>query len=365
MAADVHFWPLPQRPGSELAPPDPRPGLRRLVEAAGFAGAAARGGRWLVKAPVPPPGRPPAVPAAWVDAVAGALAGPASAPVPSGLRVTDTVSISTRGLDSAAALREAALARGFGAAGGLPFVVADDPGGPPPWALAGGPDGHALAGALAGVAGLVVLAPVRPHPHLGVAGAVATLGLDLADRASRLALHQGIRPQVDTPLCAGCGSCLDVCLYDAIVIRGGRAVIDHQLCTGCGECMGVCFMAGIAPEAAAGVAAFQDAVAGAAAAAARQLAAGPGPGVLHLALLVQPDAPAGATKARRRQPLAGIGILAAADPVALDSAAFDLLTERLGGPLNQWSGYAQAPGPLLERASALGLGTREYRLREV
>lgn len=365
MAADVLFWPLPQGPGSELAPPDARPGLRRLVEGAGFAGAAARGGRWLLKVPVPPPGRPPAVPVEWVGAVAAALAGPAAPPVPPGLLVADTLSISTRGLHSPAALRAAALARGFGAAGGLPFVVGDDPDGPPPWPLAGGADGHALAGELAGVAGVVVIAPVRPHPHLGVSGVVAALGLDLADRASRLALHRGIRPQVDTPLCAGCGSCLDVCLYDAIVIRGGRALIDHEHCTGCGECMGVCFMAGIAPEVAAGVAAFQEAVAGAAAGTARQLAAGQARGILHLVLLVQPDARAAATRARRRQPLAGIGILAGSDPVALDSAAFDLLAERLGGSLNQWSGYAQAPEPLLERAAALGLGTREYRLREV
>ncbi|MBK8165580.1 MAG: hypothetical protein IPK64_06360 [bacterium] len=365
MAADVHFWPLPLGAGSALAPPDPRPGLRRLVEAAGFGGAAARAGRWLLKAPVPAPGRPAAAPAEWIDAVGAALIGPASLPGSARLQVTDTLSISTRGLDSPAALRAVALARGFGVAGALPFVVGDDPDGPPPWPVAGGPDGHALAGVLAGVAGVVVLAPLRPHPHLGVAGAVATLGLDLADRASRLALHRGIRPQVDTPLCAGCGSCLDVCLYDAIVIRGGRALIDHRLCTGCGECMGVCFMAGIAPEAAAGVVAYQQAVAEAAAATSRQVVVGQAQGILHIVLLVQPDSYATTTKSRRRLPLAGIGILAGLDPVAVDSAALDLLAERLGGPLNQWSGYAQGPGELLERAALLGLGMREYRLREV
>jgi ferredoxin len=365
MTADVHFWPLPGGPGSELAPADPGPGLRRLVAAAGCAGAATPGHPWLVKVPISPPGRPAAVPAGWVSAVAAALAGATDA-LPPGIAALDTLSITTRGLDSPDALREAARARGFGGPQALPFVIGDDPQGPPPWPLVGGPEGHALAGRLAGRPGLAVLAPLRPHPHLGVAGAVAALGLDLADRASRLALHRGIRPQVDTPLCAGCGSCLDVCLYDAIVIRGGRAVIDHRLCTGCGECMGVCFMAGIAPEAAEGVARFQAAVAGAAAATARQLAdRAPGPALLHVVLLVQPDSHATAARARRRQPLAGIGILAGRDPVAVDSAACDLLAGRLGGPLNQWSGYAQAPAPLLEQAAALGLGTRDYRLREV
>lgn len=365
MAAEVLFWPLPAGPGADLAPPDPRPGLRRLVAAAGLVGAARPGERWLLKAPVPAPGRPPAVPPAWLEELGASLAGRAAPPAPAGIQVTDTLSISTRGLETPAGLREAALGRGYGAPGALPFVVGDDPAGPPAWPLADGPQGHALAGVLAAAAGLAVVAPLRPHPHLGAVGAVAALGLDLADRASRLALHRGIRPQVDTPLCAGCGSCLDVCLYDAIVIRAGRAVIDHRLCTGCGECMGVCFMAGIAPEAAAGVAAFRAAVAAAAAGTARQLAAGPARPLLHLVLLLKLDAHGGGGRARRRPPVAGIGILAGRDPVAVDSAAFDLLAGRLGEPLSGWSGYAQAPEPLLDHAAALGLGTREYRLREV
>jgi len=365
MAAEVLFWPQPAGPGSELAPTDARPGLRRLVAAAGLAGAARPGERWLLKVPVPAPGRPPAVPPAWLDDLGAALAGRAAPPAPAGMLVTDTLSITTRGLESPAGLREEALGRGFGAPGALPFVVGDDPSGPPPWPLAAGPAGHALAGVLAGASGVAVVSPLRPHPHLGVTGAVAALGLDLADRASRLALHRGIRPQVDTPLCAGCGSCLDVCLYDAIVIRAGRALIDHRLCTGCGECMSVCFMAGIAPEAAAGVADFQAAVAAAAAATARQLAGGPERKVLHLCLLLRLEAHGGGGRTRRRPPPAPIGILAGRDPVALDSAAGDLLAGRLGEPLSQWSGYAQEPGPLLDQAAALGLGTRDYRLREV
>lgn len=367
MAAEVLFWRLPEAPAGGLVPADPRPGLRSLVAAAGLAGAARPGSAWMLRAPVGPPGRPASVPAEWALAVAGALAGSGGAEgPPPGIIAFDTTSIATRGLDTAASLRTLAGSRGHGPPAGLPFAVADDPDGPEPWPLAGGPPGHALAGALRAATGLVLLTPVRPHPHLGASGSVAALGLDLADRKSRLALHSGIRPQVDTPLCAGCGSCLDVCLYDAIVIRGGRAVIDHRHCTGCGECMGVCFMAGIAPEAAAGVAAFQGTVAGAAVATARQVGGSPPhKPLLYVNLLVHLDFPGAASRARRRLPLAGIGVLASADPVALDSAAIDLLADRLGGPLSQWSGFPQVPAPLLDRAAALGLGSRQYTLREV
>lgn len=375
MAADVFFWPLPETPGAALAPADPRPGLRRLMSALGLEGAARGGAAWALKVHLGAPGRPPAIAPSWAREVGAALGGVAGSGRLAGFFATDTLSITTRGLDTPEALRNTARAKGFGGSAGsggqsdLPFVVGDDPSGPPDLPVASLPGvaltGHTVAGALAAARGLCLLNPVRPHPHLGAAGAVAGLGLDLATGPAKLRLHQGLRPQVDTPLCAGCGSCLEVCLYDAIVIRGGRATIDHRRCTGCGECMGVCFMAGIAPEEAAGLAAFQGTVAEAAAGTAACLGAGFDRPIVHLNVLIHLDSHGMAVKARRRPPLAGIGILASLDPVAVDAAAFELVSRRLNGPLSQWSGFAQTPGPLLDRAEALGLGTRTHRVREV
>lgn len=369
MAADVYLWRLPRADGADLAPPDLESGLRKLVGAAAAAGIGSAGGRTVLKVHLGPPGRPALVVPAWARAAAAALGGASGV-------ITDTLSIATRGLDTAHDLRAAATAKGYvvaaaDAAGAWPFVVGDDPDGSPalpaPTVPGGRLSGHELAGVLRGARVLCVLNPVRAHPHLGVVGAVAALGLELAARDARLRLHAGIRPQVDTPLCAGCGSCLDVCLYDAIVIRAGRATIDHQKCTGCGECMGVCFMAGIAPDDAGGLRRFQEDVAEAAAAArlAVPSARGDVGGTLYLNLLVHLGAPATASKARRRLPLPGIGVLASRDPVAVDTAAFACLEEGLGAPLAEWSGYAQGPGALLARAESLGLGRRAYRMREV
>lgn len=374
MAADVFLWRLPDQPGAELAPADPRPGFRRLVEATGPHPLGAAGGARVIKVHLGAPGRPAVIAPAWAREVAAAVASGQT----SRALVTETLSIGTRGLDTAAALRATAGAKGFGQGPDLPFVVGDDPDGPAALPAAAVPGGrlaapelpaHELAGVLRGVGGLVLLNPVRAHPHLGAVGAVAALGLEMADRASRLRLHAGIRPQVDTPLCAGCGSCLDVCLYDAIVIRAGRATIDHQLCTGCGECMGVCFMAGIAPEDAGGLPVFQEDVAEAAAAAAQALpATGASAGAraaLYVNCLVHLGAQTTASKARRRPAVGGIGLLASRDPVALDAATFGLLEARLGAPLSEWTGYAHGPAALLARAEALGLGHREHRMREV
>jgi heterodisulfide reductase subunit A len=48
--------------------------------------------------------------------------------------------------------------------------------------------------------------------------------------------------QVDEQLCAGCGTCLTVCPYEAITQDPSRriAVVSEALCTGCGTCAGTC-----------------------------------------------------------------------------------------------------------------------------
>ncbi len=351
-SADVFFLPVGADPGAPVEPA----GLARLIDRIGLTGAARPARRWALKLSLGPRGRAPAVDPAWAAAAARALAGPAAVE-----RVVccDTLSINLEGLDKVAPHLELAAAKGFGPGSAAPpYSVADDPlhGA----SLRPATDGPSLAALTATVDGLVVLNPVRPHPHLGFGGALFALGAGLADREGKLLLHKDIRPHVDTPLCAGCGSCLAVCLFEAIRLNGGRATIDHTLCTGCGECMNVCFMAGIAPEEVAGIPRFQQRVAGAAQLALAGSADRPRPaGFLNF--LVRLDRQAGGP-ARRRDRLGDVGVLASRDPVALDRATWDLAAGGPLGALSAWSGFAAVPGPLLEAAAGLGLGTPRYRL---
>ncbi|MGD9547172.1 MAG: DUF362 domain-containing protein [Candidatus Krumholzibacteriia bacterium] len=343
-----------QRAGDGLSPPDPGAGLADLVRRVGAPPGAPRGAAWGLKIRLAPPGFAPGVQPSWLAALAASLgAGPESF-------AWDSLSITTRGLDTPAGLLAQAERQGYAAPGSaLAFRIPE----------AAGPGQSSPAGEttqppvldLAPAAALATLTAIRPHPHLGFWGAVGDLGLGTASREAKLDLHRDIRPRVDTPLCAGCGACLNVCLFDAIVIKAGRAVIDHVRCTGCGECMSVCFMAGIAPEAAAGIGRFQAGVAAAAAAAAGSFAGR----TFHAAFLVDMDRHTSGAGKRTRPLLGDLGILASRDPVALDQAVWDEITRACGGPLKTWSGYAQDPGVLLDEAAAAGLGSRDYLLAPV
>ncbi len=319
-------------------------------------------GSWAVKVHLGGPNRPPAVDPAWANAVAAEL-GVAGADS----FFFDTLSITTPGLDTVAGHLDLARTKGFAPGGAvLPYVVADadDRGAPVvvPLPADSALTSHTVAGGLRNAANLCVLTPVRPHPHVGLRGALTTLGVGLTDRAGKIALHQDIRPRVDTPLCAGCGVCMTVCLFDAIKLNGGRAFIDHTLCTGCGECMNVCFMAGISPAEAQGIPLFQQKVADAALASRDRIAGPDRARQVYFNFLVRLDRQQGGARARKRDRLGDVGVLAARDPVALDQATTDLITDRMAGQLAAWSGFNQLPGALLARAEAIGLGETAYRL---
>jgi uncharacterized Fe-S center protein len=370
MTRQVFFFSLEKNRQHDGAPGDLSGGLNRLVAALRLAGAAGDVSPWGLKVQLGAQSHSAAVAPAWARAVADGLVGTTGVDPTQHIFCFDTLSISTLGLDRAETHLGTAKVKGYGPAGnGLPYLVADGPDQGPSLIVNPEDDpelaGLTLAGALDGVGGLCLLTPVRPHPHVGFTGAVTGQGPGLADFQGKLMLHQDIRPKVDTPLCAGCGSCLSVCLFDAITIEAGRATISHEKCTGCGECMNVCFMAGISAEEAASIPRFQRKVAGAALAARRRLLGERSGRAGYFNLLVRLDRHAGGAQARGRQRLGDVGILASRDPVAVDQAAWDLIVARISGPLSSWSGFRQDPGILLERAEQLGLGTRTYSLVEI
>lgn len=346
----LHVPADPARPVAEWGE-DFRRGLARAAMSLG--GGEPRQDRRALRLPLGTPAHPPALPLAWLGALRSLAGGP----------LVETLSITTMGLHTPEDLRRRAEVLELKG-----FAVADDPQGPAgvPLSLPAGasPGTVTLAGAVGASPGLVVAEAVRPFAHTGFAGAVFQLGCGLMQRSTKLDLHRGVRPSVDTPLCAGCGSCLAACIFDAITIKGGRAAIDHQRCTGCGECMTACHLAGISPRQEGALAVYQKGIATAAVAAAEHFARPEG-GELVFVSFITPigRSDQGGFSRARYQP-ADMGALLGTDPVALDQATWDLLVAGAPQGLRQWSGFPTDPEVLLDEAAARGLGRRAYRLEK-
>jgi len=57
--------------------------------------------------------------------------------------------------------------------------------------------------------------------------------------------HSPMVAEVEFNLCTGCGMCVDVCRYDAISLKDGKAEVTDVLCEGCGTCQATCLRAAV------------------------------------------------------------------------------------------------------------------------
>jgi heterodisulfide reductase subunit A len=58
--------------------------------------------------------------------------------------------------------------------------------------------------------------------------------------------HSPMVAEVEYNLCTGCGMCVDVCPYEAISLKDGKAEVNDVLCEGCGTCQATCLRAAVA-----------------------------------------------------------------------------------------------------------------------
>lgn len=278
---------------------------------------------------------------------------------------TDTCALHRGDLNNAVVHQKAAVERGFTpATAGAVYLVADGLAGESEirQPIAGGEcDTVAMAALPAAADGLVVLNHCTGHALAGFHGVIMSLGYGLASRAGKLWMCEVLKPQVDVPMCAGCGVCAEVCNYDAIRFDGGRAFIDHETCIGCGQCMTDCYLEGIQPEREKGCPVFQRRIAEYA----LGIAQGKQGRAIYLNCLIKVTPNADSVGKREQSLFGDIGLLVSSDPVAVDQAALDRVGSVTGRPLSAWCGGQPDPEPLLAHAEFLGLGSRDYELTEL
>ncbi len=205
---------------------------------------------------------------------------------------------------------------------------------------------------------MIVATHFKGHEISGFGGALKNLGMGCASRSGKLAQHSTVAPTVAQTGCTGCGTCVAHCPAGAIALRDAKAFISPGVCIGCADCIVVC------PEGAVRVN-WNEAsplVQGKMVEHALGAVSGKKSPPLCLSFVTQVS-PFCDCYGSNDLPIApDVGILASADPVALDQACADLVIRAAGkDPFRE-----RHPGVdwtvQLSCAEELGLGTRSYRL---
>ena len=220
---------------------------------------------------------------------------------------------------------------------------------------------------------MVVLTHVKGHALAGFGGAIKNLAMGCAPPVGKRDQHQGMQAEVNESLCEGCGYCETQCPFSAIHVED-KAVIDRSICYGCSACLQVCPRHAIYFNWERDVPRFLERMA--------EYSLGAAQGfkrkILYISFLtdITPDCDCVTWSDSPIVP--DIGFLASADPVAIDTAALDIINQERGltGSSLQchhepgedkftgvW-GYVDG-SYILEYAEKIGLGTRSYTLVEI
>lgn len=173
--------------------------------------------------------------------------------------------------------------------------------------------------------GLVVLTHFKCHEMTGFGGALKNIGMGCASREGKLAQHSNSAPAVDPAGCTACSECALVCPADAIDI-GAVAVINGRKCIGCGHCIAACPEGTIRIRWDETAAKLQEKMVEHAAGALK----GKEGRCLYMSFITHVS-PACDCYGHNDSPIVpDTGILASADPVAIDQASADLVNGQEG-----------------------------------
>jgi uncharacterized protein len=346
--------------------------IRRLFDAAGFAGLINPGDLTAVKVHVGERGCDTYVNPVFVRQVVDKVRTLGAHPF-----ITDTGTLYAGSRTDAVRHTVTAVEHGFDfAVVGAPVIIADG--------LRGGywtevpiNGNHfravKIAGSIRDADSMIVLSHVKGHDLAGFGGAIKNLAMGCAPPAGKAEQHAG-RPLLDVERCGGCGRCTEVCPTAAMTMIEGRASFNPEHCVGCGDCMRTCPSGAVEFDWNTEIRPFIERMCEYALGAVRDKPGGVG--YINFLLSITPDCDCVPWSDAPIVP--DIGILASTDPVAIDHASFDLVNSQRGffrtslrgnygpgedkfkGTWDYTDGYHQ-----IAYGAGIGLGEESYRLIEL
>jgi len=205
---------------------------------------------------------------------------------------------------------------------------------------------------------LVVLSHITGHIMSGYAASIKNVGMGMASRAGKQVQHSSMKPLINASKCTLCGCCIESCPVSAVSELSRKAFINSNICIGCGECIACCkfdavqihwhedesIFAERMVEYASGILSRIE----------RKVFMNFAFDVTEECDCISGSDPHIAEDA---------GILASADIVAADRAAFDMLTKK--ADIFSRDGKIRLHQRQFEYAAEIGLGSLDYRLIEV
>jgi len=190
-----------------------------------------------------------------------------------------------------------------------------------------------------------------------------TLGMGCSSRKGKMRQHSVIKPHVKKGKCQRCRECYRHCPAGAVTLDKLQARIDQDKCIGCAECVAVCRFDAVEYDWKQENEILQKSVA--------EHALGVMKGkqgraaFFNFLLSITKDCDCfGETDMPTI--VQDIGILASADPVAVDKAAIDMVEANGGGRLGKLIGDGKLDWRWqIEHAVKIGLGRAEYEIINV
>jgi uncharacterized Fe-S center protein len=215
---------------------------------------------------------------------------------------------------------------------------------------------------IARVQSILAVAHVTGHIGTCFAATLKTLGMGCSSRKGKMRQHAALKPSVDIVKCVGCGECLRHCPESAITIKDLKAHIDKDKCVGCAECLAVCRFEAVKHDWDKEIKLLEQNVAEHA----KGVLKGKEGKAAFINFAISITSDCDCMNNPDHKIVDDIGILASTDPVAVDSAAIDLMEKSAGKPLEKISKYPNLNGKWqLEHAEKIRLGSRKYTLVEI
>lgn len=210
---------------------------------------------------------------------------------------------------------------------------------------------------------LVVLSHVKGHGMAGIGGAIKNLGMGMASRAGKLAQHSDFRPHINYKKCVACGVCTQFCNHEALKVIDKKLTLFSEKCVGCGGCYTACTREAITFSWAGVNDTFQEKLAEYAYGAAKHHCSKGKTVFINYFYHVTKhcDCEGGHNPVLFND----VAILASADPVAVDKAAYDLGLKTFGRDIFKELWPEIHATRQIEHAESLGLGSTAYELIEL